>query len=100
MEVKAVCNEMFLGLSSRIPVAGATTRFELSGIVIRACKRESRGRRPLWRPCGRPPVRRRSGRARRGTSDRRRAQRLAPMRDPLLERAFAPVGQFLEIDLF
>jgi hypothetical protein len=29
-----------------------------------------------------------------------RAQRLAPVRYPLLERAFASVGQLLEIDLF
>jgi hypothetical protein len=35
------------------------------------------------------------------TSGRGRAvQQLAPMRNPLLERAFAPVGQLLEIDLF
>jgi hypothetical protein len=35
------------------------------------------------------------------TSDRdRAAQRLAPMRNPLLQRALAPVGQFIELDLF
>ncbi len=34
------------------------------------------------------------------TSDRgRAAQHLAPMRDPFLERAFAPIGQLLEIDV-
>src|SRR6185437_9794618 len=35
-----------------------------------------------------------------GPSDRRRAQRLAPMLNPFLERALAPISQLLEIDLF
>ena len=45
---------------------------------------------------GAPPIE--AGAA--GSSDPGRAQNLAPMRNPLLERALAPVGQLLEIDLF
>ena len=33
------------------------------------------------------------------TSDRGGAQKLTPMRNPLLERALAPVSEFIEVDL-